>query len=71
MPRIPYDIVAIEANKLTNKMMTATTPEQLNKYYELYVQYLTATGWDPISFDQETARRVDEDWEDKKPVIWN
>ncbi len=67
MPRIPYDIVAIEANKLTHKMLTATTPEQLNKYYDLYLQYLKATGWDPVSFDQETLNRVNKNWEEEQP----
>lgn len=64
MPRVPYDIVALEATKLTNKMLSATTPELLNKYYDLYIQYLEATGWDPVSFDKETLERVNKGWDE-------
>lgn len=67
MARIPYDVVAIEANKLTRKMLSARSPEEMEKLYDLYIEYLNATGWDPISFDQETLSRVNEGWEEKEP----
>jgi hypothetical protein len=71
MPRIPYEQIAPEANRLFAKITTAKDLEDLKYWTELYEAYLAAVGWDSVSFDQESARRVDEDWEDKKPIIWN
>jgi hypothetical protein len=71
MPRIPYEQIAPEANKLFIKMTSADDLKALRYWWEAYVSLLQAAGWDPVSFDQETARRVDEGWEDLKPPIWN
>jgi hypothetical protein len=32
---------------------------------------LEAAGWDPVSFDKETQKRVDEGRDDSKPITWN
>ncbi len=69
--RIPYERIAPEANKLFVKMTAAPDLKTVRYWYEAYVSLLAAAGWDPVSFDRETLRRVDEDWDESKPVIWN
>ncbi len=69
--RIPYERIAPEANKLFNKITTAPDMKMVRYWYEAYVSLLAAAGWDPVSFDRETLKRVDEGWDETKPVIWN
>jgi hypothetical protein len=71
MPKIPYERLAPEANKLFMKVTTAPDLETARYWYEVYESLLEAAGWDSASFDKETQRRVDEGWEDTKPPIWN
>lgn len=71
MPRVPYEQIAPEANKLFMKMTSSKDLKTLRYYWEAYEALLRAGGWDPMSFDVETAKRVDEGWEETKPVIWN
>ena len=71
MSRIPYEIIFAEANKLFIKMTYATDIKTLRYWYDAYVSLLAAAGWDPVSFDKETLKRVDEGWDDTKPIIWN
>lgn len=71
MPRIPYERLAPEANRLYEKMTTARTIQELKFWYDAYVSVLQAAGWDAISFDKETQKRVDEGWDEEKPPIWN
>lgn len=71
MPRIPYDRIAPVADDLYNKMTAAKDIKTLRYWYDAYVSVLQAAGWDPVSYDRETQKRVDEGWEDTKPVIWN
>ncbi len=70
MSRIPYDIIAPEANRLYLKMTTAPDAE-IAFWYEAYIDVLEAAGWDRKSFDRETQKRIDDGWEDTKPIIWN
>lgn len=71
MPQIPYERIAPEANRLYEKMTTARTIKELRFWYDAYVSVLQAAGWDAVSFDKETQRRVDEGWDEGKPPIWN
>lgn len=72
MPRFPYERIAPEADKLIQKMTLATDLKTVNYWWDVYVSFLEGAGWDPISFDRETEKRIDEGWEDPKPpVIWN
>lgn len=43
----------------------------ISYWWDLYVSLLEAAGWDPISFDQEMAKRVDNDWDNFNHLIWN
>ena len=69
--RIPYERIAPEANKLFAKITSAPDLKTVRYLYEAYISLLAAAGWDPVSFDQETLKRVDESWDETKPVIWN
>lgn len=71
MPRIPYERIAPEADRLFQKVTTAKDIKTMRYWYDAYTSFLEAAGWDPISFDEEMQRRVDEGWEDTKPTIWN
>lgn len=54
------------------KMKFAKDLKTMSYWWDVYVSFLEAVGWDPVSFDNEGAKRVDEDWEEKpKPVIMN
>jgi hypothetical protein len=71
MAKIPYERIAPEANRLYEKMVVARDIQELKFWYDAYVSVLQAAGWDPVSFDKETQRRVDEGWDEGKPPIWN
>lgn len=71
MPKIPYERLAPEANKLIQKMTLARDLQTISYWWDIYVSLLEAAGWDPISFDRETVKRVDEGWDDSKPIVWN
>lgn len=70
MARIPYDIVAIEANRIIIKMVLAPSWEAYY-YWELYISYISVCGWTDQEFDAETMRRIDAAWENYKRKIWN
>lgn len=63
---IPYDVVAIEANRILLGMILVEGYETY--FWDYYQSYLEACGWSDEAFDRETLRRVDADWD---PVIWN
>jgi hypothetical protein len=71
MPKIPYERIAPEANKLIMKMTAAPDLETADYYWDAYVSLLEAAGWDTASFDRESAKRVEEGWDDTKPIVWN
>lgn len=69
--RIPYEIVAIEANKLIVRMVLS---DDCFYYYDLYIAYIQACGWTNLEFDEETMRHIDKNWDlmlKRKTIIWN
>lgn len=64
MKKIPYDLVAIEATKILNKILTSSDDGMINDYYDKYVQYLNACGWTDSEFDKESLKRIDSNWTD-------
>ncbi len=72
MSRIPYDRIAPEASKIITKMTLAQDLKTISYWWDVYVSLLEGAGWDPISFDKETQKRIDEGWEETRPpIIWN
>jgi hypothetical protein len=72
MARVPYEIVAIEVDRIMRKMVLASEWEQAYYYWDLCRGYIEACGWTNQEFDNETIRRVDKGWERFfKPRIWN
>lgn len=71
MARIPYEIVAIEADRLIVRMVLSYEVGLSLYYWELYLGYITACGWTDREFDLETLRRVDAAWENIKRHLWN
>lgn len=71
MPRVPYEMVALEADRLIIRMVIAPTPRQASYYWELYLGYISACGWTDRELDQETLRRIDAAWDNIRRKIWN
>ena len=58
MPRIPYEIISVEAYRLFDK--AATCPYWDRDYYlDMYYSLLDGSGWTDSSLDKETLNRVD------------
>jgi hypothetical protein len=62
MPRLAYELIVIEADKLLLKMVCAP-PWEAHEYFERYLVFITACGWTDREFDNETLRRVDAAWD--------
>jgi hypothetical protein len=62
MPRLPYELVSIEADKILMKMVCAPN-WRAHEYFERYLLFITACGWTDLEFDNETLRRVDAAWD--------
>ena len=60
--KIPYDLVAIEANKLIVRMALSSYIDYSNNY-KLYLFYIEACGWDDSSFDKELLKRINSNWD--------
>ncbi len=71
MARIPYEMVAIEADRLIVRMAIAPNPGQASHFWDLYIGFITACGWTDREFDLETLRRIDAAWENLRRQIWN
>jgi len=72
MTKIPYDLVALEADKLIVRMALSPIYESY-VYFRMYLFYLSACGWSEYEFDNETLIRIDEAWDNlfKQKTIWN
>jgi len=71
MFRIPYETVAIEADKYIICMAIEYDSYLVSYYWKMYLFFLDACGWDDRSYDNETIARVDENWDIKEKIIWN
>jgi hypothetical protein len=58
MYKVPYDMIAMEADRLV--ILTIISPQT---YLAQYYDFLMACGWTDWEFDLETLRRVDAIWE--------
>jgi hypothetical protein len=71
MPKIHYDLLAPEANKLIIKMSLATDQATAEYWWDEYVSLLKISGWSVEEFDLELIKRIDQNWIDKKDIDWN
>lgn len=62
MAKIPYEQVAIEANKLLDKAIGATTIKELKHWYEQFTKFLESVGWTAGEFQEEELRRLEPGW---------
>jgi hypothetical protein len=60
--RIPYEIMAFEAERILMQGLLGTNDDLLEAY-ERYVDYIEACGWTEREFDEETLKRVDHNWD--------
>lgn len=65
MVRLPYEVVALEANRMIVRMALAPTLRLSIHYWQRYIQFITACGWTDREFDKETLRRIDANWYEK------
>lgn len=72
MTKIPYDLVALEADKLIVRMALSSIYDSYH-YFRLYLHYLSACGWTEYEFNRETLHRIDAAWDSffKPKIIWN
>lgn len=63
MPRVPYEIVAVEADRLIVRMALAPSIRQAVHYWRRYIDYIEACGWTDSEFDIETLKRIDRIWD--------
>jgi hypothetical protein len=63
MKKIPYDLIAIEADKLISRMVLSS---EIKNYYVMYLLYINACGWSERDFDKETLSRIDSSWEENR-----
>lgn len=73
MARVPYEIVAIEANKIIMKMAASSSWDQAFEYWDQYIAFIESCGWTDKELDLELIKRVDGAWESiiKIRRIWN
>jgi hypothetical protein len=62
--RIPYELVAIQADALIIRMTLSLD----SRWWQQYIFFLDACGWTDKEYDQETLRRIDAAWDFQ---IWN
>lgn len=63
MKKIPYDTVYPIADSLITKAIGSTDPESAFLWFDAYHAYIRACGWTDEEIDEETLRRVDNNWE--------
>ena len=61
MKRLPYDMVITIASQLLDRAVSSAEEMQA-LYFEEYKEYLESCGWDDFSFDQESLKRIDQNW---------
>jgi len=71
MPRVPYEIVAIEAERLIIRMALSPTIRGSIHFWRRYIEYIEACGWTDREFDRETLKRIDAAWESLRRQLWN
>lgn len=71
MARVPYEIVAAEADRLIIKMAASLTRDRVLHYWNLYISYIESCGWTDQEYDRETMKRIDLAWFNIKRNNWN
>lgn len=62
MKKIPYDLIAIQADRLVIKAITSPDRKTSHYWWQQYISFLETCGCSTIEFDQEMLRRVDHIW---------
>ena len=62
MVRIPYELVALEADRIIVRMVLSPNLRMVDYYWDLYINFITACGWTDRELDKETLRRIDANW---------
>lgn len=63
MARIPYEIMAPEANNIIVRMASSSNPITRFQFWNQYISYIENCGWSDQEFDRETLKRIDRNWE--------
>jgi hypothetical protein len=73
MHRIAYEIVEVKVWELTLKLGKLEDEEEQFVLMDQINDYIKDCGWELEEFDNETLRRVDDDWDStlEEKVIWN
>lgn len=65
MPKLPFDLISAEANKLLDRALLAKTEEEVHEAYNTYLAFLEASGWTVPEYDQEFIKRIDQGWKEE------
>lgn len=68
---VPYDVIAIEADRLIVRMALSPDYDLSYYFYSKYVLLITACGWTEIEFDREMLKRIDRSWDTIKFKLLN
>jgi hypothetical protein len=76
MFRVPYDKVALHADKYIVYTAISYGTSLSSHYWKMYLFFLDACGWDDYSYDMETLARIDASWDIishfiNEKIIWN
>ena len=64
MQKLPYERIAMEADKLHDKAIMSDNEQDLYDRYKVYLEYLDACGWTHADYELEMSKRVDSGWDD-------
>ena len=65
--RLSFDRITIEANRLLD--LHALAPSYDRRYYNAYIDYLSACGWTDEEIDAATLKFIDANWE--PTIVYN
>ena len=62
MPKVPFELVSIESDKILNKILETKDHDEANDLYQQYFDFLKKCGWTEEEFDKATLEFVDKSW---------
>lgn len=62
MAKLPYEQIAIEANKLLDKAIQATSIKEMKHWYDQFTSFLESAGWTAAEFQEEELSRLEPGW---------
>ena len=58
--KLPFDTVLLKSEKILKRVLLSGNSE--DDYYDKYISFLNACGWENEEFDKELLKRVDDEF---------